>query len=398
MIAESTPNFDAIDAYGQRLTASFREAGAELVAPSIIQPAGLFLDVIGESLRGRTYVFTDPDGMELCLRPDLTVPACRIYLERDPSAVSVQRFCYSGPVFRYQPQDAPLGHARETRQAGFETFGLSDRAAADAEVVRVTVEALTAAGLNDLSLRMGDLGLLHAILDAQAMPSRWRRRLAHQFWRADAFHAELRRLVQWPAESARGIDPALLARLDPAQPAAAEAEVADYLAASTIDLFGTRQLSEITAGLLEAAQDTRAGPLDPAHARLIEDYVAIADNPARAIDTLEKLATTARCDIAPAIAAFRHRLDLMRGIRLDLQAARFSGEFGRRFEYYTGFVFDLVSPVLGGQSPVAGGGRYDSLLHAVGAPHDVPAVGAAIFTERVRDALDGRRPPAGGRA
>ena len=397
MIAESTPNFDAIEAHGQRLTEIFRQAGAELVAPSIIQPAGLFLDVIGESLRGRTYVFTDPDGLELCLRPDLTVPACRIYLERDPTALSAQRFCYSGPVFRYQPQDAAPAHARETRQAGFETFGFADRPAADAEVLRVTVDALRAAGLSDFRLRMGDLGLLHAILDAQAMPSRWRRRLAHQFWRADAFHAELRRLVKWPAESARGIDPALLSRLDPERPDEAEAHVADYLATAKIDLFGTRQLSEITAGLMEAAQDTRAGPLDPAKARLIESYVAIVDTPLRGIDALERLATAAKCDIGKALDAYRRRLELMAKIDLNLEEARFSGEFGRRFEYYTGFVFDLVVPTLGDNSPVAGGGRYDSLLQAVGAPHDVAAVGAAIYTERLRSVLDGITAPTGGK-
>ena len=395
MIAESTPNFDAIEAHGLRLTEIFRRAGAELVAPSIIQPAGLFLDVIGESLRGRTYVFTDPDGLELCLRPDLTVPACRIYLERDPAALSTQRFCYSGPVFRYQPHDAPAAHARETRQAGFETFGLTDRPAADAEVLGVTIEALRAAGLADFQLRMGDLGLLNAILDAQAMPSRWRRRLAHQFWRADAFHAELKRLVRWPAESARGIDAALLARLDPERPEDAEAQVAEYLASAKIDLFGTRQLAEITAGLLEAAQDTRSGPLAPAHAQLIETYVGIVDTPRQGAKTLEALAVAAKCDIGPALANFRRRLDLMTEAGIDIEQARFSGEFGRRFEYYTGFVFDLVVPALGANSPVAGGGRYDSLLQAVGAPHEVPAVGAAIYTERLRQVLDGAASTAG---
>ena len=389
MIAESTLNFDAIEALGQRLTDVFRGAGAELVAPSIIQPAELFLDVIGESLRGRTYVFTDPDGLELCLRPDLTVPACRIYLERDPAAWTAKRFCYSGPIFRYQPQDAPKANAREMRQAGFESFGLNDRATADAEVLRVTVEALSAAGLKGPHLHMGDLGLLHAILDAQAMPSRWRRRLAHQVWRADAFHAELKRLVQWPAESARGIDAALLARLYPERPDEARVHVADYLASANIDLFGTRELSEITAGLLEAAQDTRAGPLDPQHAKLIESYVAIDDTPQRGIDKLEKMTRAAQCDISAAIDSYRCRLDLISKTGLDMTKARFSGEFGRRFEYYTGFVFDLVAPVLGAKSPIAGGGRYDSLLRAVGAPRDVPAVGAAIYTERLRAVLTG---------
>ena len=389
MIAESTSHFETIEQLGRQLTGAFCAAGAELVAPAVIQPASLFLDVIGEGLRGRTYVFTDPDGLELCLRPDLTVPACRIYLERDPAATTAQRFCYSGPVFRYQPQDAPQVNAREMRQAGFEIFGVTDRASADAEVLAVTVKALRGAGLKDFQLHRGDLGLLHAILDALAMPARWRRRLAHQFWRADAFHAELRRLVEWPAASARGIDADLLKRLDPARRDEAEMHVAEHLEKIGLEIFGTRQLDEITAGLLEAAADTRAGPLDNAHAQLIESYVAITDTPLHAIDQLERLAAAAKSDIGAAIATYRKRLTLLSGAGLDLNAARFSGDFGRRFEYYTGFVFDLVSPKLDVRSPVAGGGRYDGLLRAVGAPRDVPAVGAAVHTERLRLALGG---------
>jgi ATP phosphoribosyltransferase regulatory subunit len=389
MTPESTPQFDVIEALSQRLTSVFRDSGAELVAPSIIQPAGLFLDVVGEALRGRTYVFTDPDGQELCLRPDLTVPVCRIYLDRDPEGRSVQRFCYSGPIFRYQPQDAPKTHARETRQAGYEVFGVADRAAADAEVMATTVAAVRHAGLADFTIHMGDLGLLNALLDALAMPTRWRQRLAHQFWRADAFHSELERLVSWPAASARGIDPALLARLDPDRPEEAEACVSEYLAAQSIDVFGTRDLSEVTAGLLDAAADTKAGPLPRAHADLIESYVAIADQPARAVVALEKLAAAHKCNIDAAIATFRARLSHLQADGIDMTAARFAGDFGRRFEYYSGFVFDLVSPGLGEKSPVAGGGRYDGLLNAVGARATVPAVGSAIYTERLRAAIDG---------
>ena len=54
--------------------------------PRFIQPADVFLDQIGEQVRGRTYVFTDLAGEELCLRPDLTVPVSRLYLERHPRA------------------------------------------------------------------------------------------------------------------------------------------------------------------------------------------------------------------------------------------------------------------------------------------------------------------------
>ena len=84
--ATTTADIDALDAEARRLMAAFARAGYERIEPAVIQPADLFLDVVGESLRARTYVFTDPDGAELCLRPDLTVPACRLHLERHAAA------------------------------------------------------------------------------------------------------------------------------------------------------------------------------------------------------------------------------------------------------------------------------------------------------------------------
>src|SRR6516165_7796193 len=142
MPAEAAQNVEALAAQAQRLMATFMRAGYEQIAPAIIQPAGLFLDVVGEALRARTYVFTDPDGEELCLRPDLTVPTCRLHLERHPHAAIPARYCYSGSAFRFQAAGADSSHPREFRQAGVECFAASDREQADADVVAVIAAAL----------------------------------------------------------------------------------------------------------------------------------------------------------------------------------------------------------------------------------------------------------------
>ena len=63
---------------------------------------------------------------------------------------------------------------------------------------------------------------------------------------------------------------------------------------------------------------------------------------------------------------------------IDVTKLVFSAEFGRNLEYYTGFVFEITVPGLGPQSPIAGGGRYDKLMRAVGSTVDVPAMGAMI--------------------
>ena len=86
------------------------------------------------------------------------------------------------------------------------------------------------------------------------------------------------------------------------------------------------------------------------------------------------------------------RLDRIAASGVDTADAEFSAEFGRNLEYYTGFVFEVIAPALGAKSPVAGGGRYDSLLAKVGAPAPVPAVGASIHTERLLAALQEAAP------
>src|SRR4029078_5878842 len=116
MAAESARKFEALEAQATTLLDVFRRAGYEQVAPSIIQPADVFLDQIGESIRSRNYVFTDLPGDELCLRPDLTVPVSRLYLERHPDADTPARYCYNGPAFRFQPHRHHKDPPREVRR------------------------------------------------------------------------------------------------------------------------------------------------------------------------------------------------------------------------------------------------------------------------------------------
>jgi ATP phosphoribosyltransferase regulatory subunit len=397
MPPETSQNFEALSAQAQRLMSVFTRAGYELVAPAIIQPAGLFLDVVGEELRARTYVFTDPEGAELCLRPDLTVPTCRLHLARHAHGDVPARYCYSGPAFRYQPGGGDSTHPREFRQAGIESFAAGDREQADAEVAGLISGSLRDAGLATQRLRLGDLGLFTALVEALPMPRRWRRRLHHKFWRPEAFRAELARLTSAAALSAHGLPPALVSALDPEQPAEAVRLVEAHLAESNVEMIGTRTLPEIAERLVIAAADAREAPLPAETARLLEDYVKIRTDAAGATAAVRALAKGALASgkaarLDAALDAYDRRLHLLDEAGADLTSATFSAEFGRNLEYYTGFVFEILVPQLDAKSPIAGGGRYDSLLADVGAPQPIPAVGAMIHTERLLSALEGGKP------
>ena len=66
--------------------------------------------------------------------------------------------------------------------------------------------------------------------------------------------------------------------------------------------------------------------------------------------------------------------------------------FGRAFGYYDGFLFEVRSQALDPDSPVAGGGRYDTLLGRLGAesPSTGTAVGCMVRPARAWAGLEAR--------
>ncbi|MFS8879848.1 histidine--tRNA ligase [Synechococcus sp. H55.11] len=63
----------------------------------------------------------------------------------------------------------------------------------------------------------------------------------------------------------------------------------------------------------------------------------------------------------------------------------------RGLDYYTHTAFEIISPELGSQSTVCGGGRYDGLVEELGGP-PTPAVGWAIGLERLVLLLQKKQP------
>jgi ATP phosphoribosyltransferase regulatory subunit len=389
MAGRSAAERQELEAVRQAVMAVFAARAFETIVPDILQPADVFLDRSGENIRSRTFVFTDPSGAELCLRPDLTVPTCRFHLTHQADPRSEARYCYCGPAFRFQPGGADRLHPSEFDQAGVEWFGASDAEFAEAEILAMTVRAVEAAGLRRYTIRLGDLGLFEALLQSVAMPERWHRRLSHQFWRPKQFRALLDQLTGAAARPRTSIS-GLIDELAQAGGADPEALVERQLQAEGLALIGGRNVPEIAARLVEKALDRAERPLSPADAMQIETYLALSASPAVAARELDRLAPALGSPMIEAVRRFHRRNALLAAGGFALDAPTFAGVFGRQLEYYTGFVFQLEADGPDGtQLAIAGGGRYDRLLSDIGSPYPVPAVGCAIHTERLAAACRG---------
>ena len=358
------------------LLATYERAGYTRVQPAILQPAEPFLDLAGEDIRRRLYLTTDAAGREFCLRPDLTIPVVRDYLA-SPAAGRPANFCYLGPVFRQWGETAG-----EFLQAGIESFGRADKAAADAEMLALALEAAAHYGLTQPDIRMGDVALFSELVAALHLAPAWKRRLVKHFNHKSSLAHDLERLVL-SGTNARPEYQGVLTALAGSDPNAARALVTDLLSIAGISAVGGRSVGEIADRFLEQSALGAATSLPQETRALIERFLAIAGDPDQALAELGALAADARLNLEPALDLFESRTGFLAARGIDVLQIRFATAFGRGFDYYTGMVFELHDPSGRADSQLVAGGRYDGLPSLLGAPAPIAAVGLAAWIEQL---------------
>ncbi|MBR0712575.1 ATP phosphoribosyltransferase regulatory subunit [Bradyrhizobium liaoningense] len=375
MTATATSNAAGSAAWADTLLLSFAQAGYVRAEPAILQPAEPFLDLSGEDIRKSLYLTTDLTGEELCLRPDLTIPVARDYLASG-RAGQPAGFSYLGPVFRYRG-----GRPSEFLQAGIESFGRQDRAAADAEMLALALEATSAFGVHDVEIRTGDVALFNALIDALDLFPVWRRRLTKDFNRKISLEQDLERLTV-ATGATRNEYEGVLAALAGSDRKAALALVTDLMSIAGTTNVGGRTTAEIADRFLE--QSTLKGGALPREAlNVLKRFLAIAGNPDDAVAELRALAAETKLDISAAIDQFESRVGFMAARGIDVKETRFSTAFGRGLDYYTGFEFE-VHHRGNGVEPLVAGGRYDGLMTQLGASAPIPAVGFSVWVDALR--------------
>ena len=148
----------------QTILAGFADWGYRLVeTPAVELLSTVELGMQPEAVR-RLFKLADADGRMLAMVGERTVPVARVVAGQLRQAPLPLRLCYLGPTFEGHP--AP-GRSRQGFQAGVELVGAGG-AAADAEVVAVAVEALSACGVQDFQVEVGHVGFFGGIMDGLA--------------------------------------------------------------------------------------------------------------------------------------------------------------------------------------------------------------------------------------
>lgn len=139
----------------------FRVHGYELVTPPMLEYLESLLTGTGSDLDLKTFKLVDQlSGRLMGLRADITPQVARIdahLLNRQ----GVARLCYAGSVMHTLPEG--MNRSRELLQVGAELYGHTGYEA-DVEIQRLMLDALTLAGIGDLHLDIGHVGVFRGLM------------------------------------------------------------------------------------------------------------------------------------------------------------------------------------------------------------------------------------------
>ncbi len=143
--------------YEGRLRSVAGNFGFREIETPIFEDAELFILRSGPNVLKELYAFKDKGGRDIALRPEMTAPAIRMFVNGMANEPKPIKIFYFGQCFRYErPQS---GRYREFFQFGAELIG-SYTPETDAEVISMAAAMIKSFGLKNYKIRIGHIGVL----------------------------------------------------------------------------------------------------------------------------------------------------------------------------------------------------------------------------------------------
>lgn len=267
------------------------------------------------------YRFEDHGGRRLALRYDQTVPLARVTAQYAGQLTLPWRRYAYGPSYR--GERPARGRYREFYQFDLDIVG-SASPLADAEIVAMLCEALTALGFPGFVTLLNHRQIIGGIARVSGLSE----------------------------EAAGGV----------------------YRAIDKFDKIGA---DGVRAELIKSG-------VTPAAADQILELVQIDGTADEVLDALaQKLAADERA--VAAIANLRAVLDGLAAMGVPAEQYRVVPRLARGLSYYTGVVFEAITPHWP-EGSLLGGGRYDHLI-GLFAGRNIPTVGLAFGIDRLHDVM-----------
>ena len=301
--------------------------------PSVIE-ANHIVQRSGENFRKFIFSFTDQNGSELCLRPDLTIASCLRYLENNLKGK--EKIFYSGQAYRKSQNKK------------------------DSKIINTSLKSLQNIKYSSGTLTIGNVEIFNLLISKLDIPKRWKLRLARHFWREEYFNDLLKRL-----ETNSDVDPTIV-EID-------KKRYVKMLKEDLSNIVAGRTINEILKRFDQKIKDPRRASKGKNVSKIIKDFLKIKCPINKAAIELNKFFKKNKINLAVDQKYFP-----ISNNKVSKLNVVFSASFGRQLEYYTGMVFKIDIKSKNSLKNIINGGRYDGLISDLGSKKQTPAVGAAL--------------------
>ena len=339
----------------EKILRSVRSKGFKYIELDSVIEANHIVQRSGENFRKFMFSFTDQNGTELFLRPDLTIASCLRYLEYNLKGK--EKIFYSGEAYRKSPnrKDSIIRN-----QIGFEILGSKNEKKDDKEIINTAIKSLSNFPYSSGILKIGNVEIFNLLISKLDIPKRWKLRLVRHFWREKYFNDLLKRL-----ETNSDVDPTIV-EVD-------KRRYQQMLKEKHQRLIAERSTGEILNRFNNKIKDPRRTSGGKKVSKIIKDFLKINCQVNLAAEKLNTFFKKNKINLSVEQNYFP--ISQNRLLKLKVE---FSASFGRQLEYYTGMVFKIDMREKNKNINIVNGGRYDKLIFNLGSNKQVPAVGAAL--------------------
>ena len=361
----------------------FTENNFQYVDLPLVFNSEVFYETSGEDIRRKMFSFTNISGDEMCLRPDLTIPTCKYFLENINKFENGQ-LCYSGPVFRSSLTSTE--QSLELNQSGIEIIYKDSSKISNYEkefqAINLAIETINQIGINDFSIRISSISLFNLFISSLDLPQRWKQRLLRHFYRRDYFDKLLNRIsdgVGYDKERKSNIIRDVFG-----DDKIVNEEIKDILLNEDQLKTGSRTIDEIASRFNLKSESVVSSKQGKEIQKVINEFLSLNGPIQKIDDQMNKFINDfdiQRFDVGQEmINQLSSNL-----IKISAKPIYFDCDFGHSIEFYDGIIFEITNDL--NSDVLISGGRYDKLLNALEDKDQFSAIGFATNNNNILRAL-----------
>ena len=287
----------------------FINKGYTFFNPAMTIPADIVMNFMGEDVRNRLLFTSSPNGNELCLRPDFTLPLAISYINNE---VRANKFVYDGYAFRFPSINEKTRYCPEFRQIGIENFGDKNKIDVEGDVISQAFEILSLFYDDHLEIKISDISMFYQLLKHLQIDSHLFNRVRRLYWRglsATEIEDSIRKIINTRFDAKPRLD---LIEEYKNNNLSSIALIQKLTGSDDLSIFSGRLPDDIVKSYIDKSELINGTVINNTEIEQITEFLSIKGDIPRVIQLLDNFQKKYHIDFAEGIENLENRVKILK--------------------------------------------------------------------------------------